>query len=135
MNLALERKWFTDKATIGCLYIENIFYCYTLEDCWRPDHPKVPGETCIPNGRYKVVIDWSKRFQRMMPHLLDVPGFEGIRIHPGNTPYDTEGCILVGQERGLEHLERSRLAFNDFFQKLQDAENKGEETTIEVLVT
>lgn len=73
MKLTLKRKWFTDKSTIGELYIEDVYECFTLEDVYRAEGDKVYGETAIPNGRYIVVVDWSTHFKRFMPHLLNVP--------------------------------------------------------------
>jgi len=84
-----------DSNIIGDLFIENTFFCYTLEDQLRNKDQKVYGETCIRAGRYKVVLDMSNRFKRIMPRLLDVPMFEGIRIHGGNTSKDSHGCPLV----------------------------------------
>jgi len=71
---------------------------------------KVPGATAIPAGKYRVILDFSQRFQRELPHLLDVPCFQGIRIHAGNTAADTEGCILVGLQRGPDAIYQSRDA-------------------------
>src|SRR5207302_8902491 len=89
MHLKLIRKIFTDKSTIGALYIDNHFECFTLEDTVRETGIKIPGRTAIPYGSYEVIIDHSKRFTGNMPHVLNVPGFEGIRIHSGNTSGDT----------------------------------------------
>ena len=80
-------------CTLGKMYIDGVDMCYTLEDVVREE--KVYGETAIPAGRYRVDVTYSNRFQCDMPLVLDVPNFEGIRIHPGNTDKDTHGCILV----------------------------------------
>lgn len=117
MELKLIRREFTDKNTIGELHVNGQFECYTLEDCVRAE--KIAGRTAIPAGTYDVVIDFSQRFQRLLPHLLNVPGFEGVRIHPGNTDKDTEGCILVGQTKGQDFVGNSKLAFEALFAKLQ----------------
>ena len=98
MELKLVRDVYTKKSTRGLLIAESCFFCYTLEDVTRAaGSVKVPGLTSIPAGRYEVVITYSNRFKRMMPLLLNVPGFEGIRIHGGNTSEDTEGCIIVAK--------------------------------------
>lgn len=120
MNLELVRRDFTDKSTVGDLLVNHNFECYTLEDCVR-EGPKVPGQTAIPPGRYEVVITFSNRFQRPLPLLMAVPGFEGIRIHPGNTDQDTEGCILVGKVKSPNFVGQSRLAFAALFSKLKSA--------------
>lgn len=84
-----------DDNIIGDLLIDGHFFCYTLEDELRDRTEKVYGRTCIPAGEYRVVVDMSNRFKRLMPRLLNVPMFEGIRIHGGNTSKDTHGCPLV----------------------------------------
>ena len=80
---------------IGDLLINGEFFCYVLEDQLRAKGEKVYGETCIPAGTYKVVVDMSNRFKRLMPRLLNVPMFEGVRIHGGNTAKDSHGCPLI----------------------------------------
>jgi hypothetical protein len=94
------RKVLTDKVTIGELYIDGVLLCYTLEDRDRflelNHSAKVKSQTAIPTGDYRVVISMSNRFKKLLPEILNVEGFLGIRIHSGNTEKDTEGCILVG---------------------------------------
>lgn len=130
MEIKLIRETFTDKSTIGRLLIDGLFYGWTLEDKDRylEENPrrKVKGETAIPAGRYQVIINWSPRFKRELPLLLNVPGFEGIRIHSGNKPEDTEGCILPGKTKGKDFIGRSREAFNEIFEAIQSALNKNE---------
>ncbi len=138
MEISVLRRQSASGATIGKLYINGDYECYTLEDEIRevPGRPveewKVPGRTAIPAGRYRLVIDYSNRFGRMMPHILEVPGFEGIRIHCGNSAKDTEGCILLGEMAGAVTISFSRLAFDAFFPKLQAALDAGEEAWITV---
>jgi hypothetical protein len=120
MEITVLRKYFSEKSTIGELLIQNKRFCFTLEDRVR-EGPKVPKETAIPEGRYQVIIDFSNRFQRDMPHILDVPGFEGIRIHSGNTDKDTEGCLLLGLTRGVDFVGNSKTAFGMFFEFLKSA--------------
>lgn len=130
--LSLLRNRYTDQSTTGTLLINDEFFCWTLEDRDH-DGPKIPGETCIPAGVYKVVIDWSNRFQRQMPHILDVPDFEGIRIHAGNTDKDTAGCVLVGYSRAQDFVGDSRHAFNDLFEHMDVAIHLGEPVYINVM--
>lgn len=118
MQLRLIREPSRLGATLGVLFVDGIFECFTLEDVVRAGD-KVDTQTAIPAGRYQVVITFSNRFQRPLPLLVNVPGFEGIRIHPGNTDADTEGCILVGADRGLNAVLQSRLAFADLLPKLE----------------
>lgn len=119
-------------CTIGKMYIDGVDECYTLEDVVRPDGVKVYGETAIPAGRYRVVVTRSNRFQCDLPLVLDVPNFEGIRIHPGNTSADTHGCILVGLEQRENTLLGSRLAFNSVFHKIGNAISNGGEVWLEI---
>ncbi len=97
MNLFLQRIAQTPEYTIGRLYIDEKFFCHTLEDPVREE--KIAGKTAIPEGIYNVVVNHSPKFKRDLPLLLDVPDFEGIRIHRGNTAKDTSGCILVGENK------------------------------------
>lgn len=122
MELLLKRDTFTDKSSIGKLYVDGLYCCETLEDRTRPEGEKVHGETAIPLGRYSVAITHSPRFGIDMPLLLNVPGFEGVRIHPGNRPADTEGCILVGTSRAEDMILESRDAYAELFKKLQAAQ-------------
>ena len=126
MNLLLKR---LNKLTEGLLFIDGLLFCGTLEDPWRDlsRQQKVPGETCIPAGAYQLVIDHSARFNKMMPHILNVPHFEGIRIHSGNTRRDTEGCILLGRHINVGVLSESQKTVERFMIVLQEAINKGDE--------
>jgi hypothetical protein len=130
MKLRIDRKWFTGESTIGELYIDDVFECFTLEDTIRTGE-KVPGKTAIPSGTYKVITDYSNRFKKMMPHILTVNGFDGIRIHAGNTAKDTEGCVLLGTTKAADSIGGSRDAFASFFKKLNLALAK-EEVYLEI---
>jgi hypothetical protein len=121
MKLEVKRLHRTDNSTIGELTIDGKFECYTLEDKER--YVKIKGETAIPKGTYKVIINESNRFKRMLPLLIAVPNFEGVRIHAGNSNHDTEGCILVGQNRSVDYITKSRKAFDSLFKKMQGAKN------------
>ena len=143
MKLRLIRRWFTDKSTIGELMLDGVTFCYTLEDKVREvaGEPvatwKIAKATAIPVGTYEVEVTLSARFKRRLPLLLDVPGFVGVRIHPGNTDKDTEGCILVGESRGQDSISDSRLAFARLFTHLDDARERKDTVylTIEGLPT
>ncbi len=103
------RKWFTARTTIGELYINGVFFCYSLEDTIRPFGVKVNEETGIPEGTYRCKISKSTRFKREMPMLFTEDNgyelinngisFKGIRMHGGNTHKNTEGCILVAYNK------------------------------------
>ena len=119
MLITIKRLYKTDNSTIGELLIDGVFECFTLEDKERDI--KIKGETAIPKGTYKVIINESNRFKRLLPLLIDVPNFEGVRIHSGNSNHDTEGCILVGQTRNKNYIGQSRKAFEKLFAKMQKA--------------
>ena len=127
MKLTVNRKWLTNTATIGELLIDGKFECYTLEDTLR-DGCKLAGVTAIPDGTYKVIIDLSNRFQKLMPHVLNVPGFEGIRIHAGNTDKDTEGCLLLGRTKSSNFIGESKKALEHFIPLLEQGLKDGEVT-------
>ena len=122
MNLKLVRPPYNPKATIGELFIDGIFFCYTCEDPDRLSQglPKVFGETAIPKGTYQVQITYSPRFKRNMPLLKGVKGFDGVRIHPGNFVADTEGCILVGFKKGDNCVLSSKKAYDRLMEELKD---------------
>lgn len=121
MNLTLERVQFGEDCTIGRLFVDGEFRCFVCEDAVRevPGRPvtewKIPGKTAIPYGTYGIIINRSARFGRDLPLLLNVPGFIGVRIHPGNTAADTEGCLLPGLDRRPAGVGRSRIAFDQLF--------------------
>jgi hypothetical protein len=128
------RKVFTNKSTKGILTFED-FECRTLEDtCRDPNkngllerNEKVWGKTAIPSGVYQVEVRQSKRYGKRMPYLLDVPFFEGIMIHPGNTEIDTHGCILVGSLKTniVDMITESKKTFELLMPKIEKALAKG----------
>jgi len=116
MNLRLIREPTDQETTLGVLMVRGRFFGFTLEDSIREvagqpvESWKVAGSTAIPAGRYRVSLTWSNRFNRVQPQVMDVPGFEGVRIHSGNRHEDTEGCILVGMQRAGIRIQESRMA-------------------------
>lgn len=126
MDMRLERVQLDPDVTIGSLTVDGEWMGWTLEDTVRADGVKVFGETAIPAGSYNVDITWSPRFVRDLPLLTNVKGFVGVRIHPGNTAKDTQGCILVGLERYAKSIGKSRDAFVALFMKMQSAKLRGE---------
>lgn len=134
MNIILNRIAKKAKYTIGKLYINDQYFCDTLEDTDRGltqsmteqqiESKKVYGETAIPTGTYKVIISYSNKFKKQMPLLLNVPGFAGIRIHSGNTEKDSLGCILVGKNKAVGKVLESRDTYNKLFSILQEADKK-----------
>lgn len=133
MRMLLTRIQRDPGVTIGKLALDGMWECWTCEDTVRPPGEKVFGQTAIPYGIYDVVITHSPHFQRDLPLLMNVPGFEGVRIHPGNTPADTEGCILVGQDRLPASIGRSKMAFEMLYLKIYDALRDGQKVTLEIM--
>ena len=119
MELQIKRTDFSEESTIGELSVNGVFECYTLEDKVRP--VKIAEKPAIPSGRYEVIINFSQRFQKQLPLLLNVPNYEGVRIHSGNTAANTEGCILVGETKTDNFVGESRWAFNRLFEKMKVA--------------
>lgn len=102
MKISVIRDIFLKDRTLGEMLVDGKHFCYTLEDVVRPaGSAKVPGQTAIPAGTYAVKITYSTRFKQNMLQLMNVPGFDGIRIHGGNKPEDTEGCILAAYSRDV----------------------------------
>lgn len=142
MKLTLKRIAKKPTYTIGRLFVNGQRYCDTLEDRDRGLQKamvleeimkkKVKGETAIPTGEYNVIITYSPKYKKQMPLLLGVPGFEGIRIHSGNTNRDTEGCILLGENKEVGKVLNSRYWCNKFFNRLKAAINRGETVTLTI---
>lgn len=133
MKLLLKRIFRGDKYTIGKLYIDGKWFCDTLEDKDRGltnsmsiseiKKIKIPNETAIPTGTYKVVVTMSPRFKRLLPRLLDVPGFDGILMHKGNSASDTSGCVLLGENKVKGKVINSTGYENRLVASLKDENN------------
>jgi regulator of RNase E activity RraA len=131
VKLTLERQLCGPTCTIGELLVDGAYECFTLEDTVRD--VKIAGETAIPYGTYNVTITYSNRFKRDLPLVENVPNFTGVRIHPGNTAEDTEGCILVGRGKTDKTVTESKAAFNALFKKLQEALDEGDTISLEIV--
>ena len=138
MKLKLIRTWYADTYTIGKLYIDGVYFADTLEDknrdvdkngIFNNGEKKVYGKTCIPFGTYKVILSMSSKFKKILPLLLNVPQFDGIRIHSGNTDEDSSGCILVGINDIKGRISKSTITLNSLMTKLSKADN----ITIEII--
>lgn len=134
MELTLNRIFLGGSATIGELLINDKHLCDTLEDRVRPEGEKVYGKTAIPEGTYEVKLTHSPRFKKILPEILNVPNFSGIRIHTGNSSKDTEGCIIVGTWDGEKEdwVGSSKIAFDKLMTLLEEATNNKEKVTITV---
>lgn len=132
MELTLNRIFLGSSATIGELYADREHIADTLEDRVRPEGEKVYGKTAIPEGTYEVKLTYSPRFKKILPEILNVPNFSGIRIHCGNSSADSSGCVLVGTWDGEKEdwIRDSKIAFNKLMSLLQSAEDKKEIITI-----
>ena len=119
MELLLQRELSNAECTLGKLYIDSIEFCNTIEDPVRSQ--KIYGKTAIPSGRYRVRITHSPKFRRPLPLLYDVPNYEGVRIHSGNTAADTEGCIVLGLERGHNKVLKSRAALSKLLLRISQS--------------
>ncbi len=117
MKMVILRHWYTDYDTSGTMLIDGDFFGYTLEDPVVLG-TKIYGQTCIPAGLYQVVVDYSPRFKRDMPRLLNVPSFSGVRIHGGNTHKNTLGCPLVAENRKLGTYENGSQIWGSLEKKL-----------------
>ena len=141
MKLLVKRKFLGKNYTIGALYIDGKYFCDTLEDRvvdidksgeFDGDEKKVVGKSAIPYGEYKVVVNRSPKFKRELPRLVDVPHFEGILIHRGNTHQDTAGCILVGENSIRGRLSNSSIYEDILVLECKAALKRGETITIKI---
>ena len=142
MELKLERKYRSNNYCIDKLYINGKYFSDALED---PDRGltdtmsleeiqkiKIKGNTCIPYGTYNITITYSPRFKKNLPLLNNVKGFDGIRIHSGNKPQDTEGCLLPGFNKVKGQVIDSRVTTDKLIAQIQQSLNKGEKVTITI---
>ena len=136
MELLLKREEFSELSTIGKLYIDGKYFCYTLEDKDRQKqcignilpwskNLKVPGKTAIAYGRYEIIINFSNRFQKPMPLLLNVPDFLGVRIHSLNFATESAGCVGVGYTKAPDFIGNSKKAYRELFPIINGALKKG----------
>lgn len=131
MEILVEREYKKKDYTIGKMYINGEYFCDTLEDTDRGitnimtlseiKEVKEYGNTAIPTGRYPIAYTYSPRFKKHLPLLLNVPAFEGVRIHSGNTHKDTEGCILLGENKAVGKVLNSRKTMDEFLRTLKPA--------------
>ena len=140
MKLTLKRIALRSTYTIGRLYIDGNYFCDTLEDTVRDlnkngkfdnGEKKVYAKTAIPYGTYDIKWTYSPRFKKYTPQLMNVPSFEGIRIHAGNTSADTEGCLLLGENKQVGKVLNSRATINKFYPLIKKACSNGK-VTIEI---
>ncbi len=142
MEIRVKRIARKDGYTIGKIYVDNAYFCDTLEDVDRGLADtmeideilanKLKGITAIPTGKYDVILTFSPIFKRVLPLLLNVKGFEGIRVHPGNSTEDTEGCLLVGENKEKGKVINSRATFEKLMSVLLGCEKKKEKITITI---
>ncbi len=154
MKIHVERKWKKEGYTIGQLYIDDTFFCNTLEDKDRGlkntmtleeiRKRKKASVTAIPTGTYTIRIDiTSPKYSSKewfiknchgakLPRLENVPGFEGILIHPGNSASDTDGCLLVGKNDIAGKVTKSKVYFLQLYNRMYEAYRKGEKIEITI---
>ena len=140
MKLTLKRIALRPTYTIGRLYIDDVYFCDTIEDTVRDlnkndkfdnGEKKVHSKTAIPYGIYEIKWTYSPRFKKYTPQLMNVPSFEGIRIHAGNTSADTEGCLILGKNKQVGKVLNSRATINKFYPIIKEACSNGK-VTIEI---
>lgn len=142
MDVVVYRKYKLKDYTIGKLYVNGDYVCDTLEDTDRGltqndslksiASKKIYGKTAIPSGTYSVELTYSNKFNKTLPQIMDVPGFDGIRIHSGNKPEDTLGCILCGMNRGKGQVLDSRKWTSEVIRYITEAKTRNERVTITI---
>lgn len=142
MEILLIRENFTEEYTEGKMFIDGVYTCDTIEDCDRGLNmdmsedeilkKKVYGKTAIPIGRYKIIIDYSNKYGKMLIHILNVKGFDGIRIHSLNEASQSLGCIGPGVKTAPGWVSKSRDTYKIIHSKVEEALNRGEEVFITI---
>lgn len=120
MQINVRRTFKGPKYTIGKLYIDGHYLCDTLEDTVRPAGTKIAGKTAIPAGTYRVKKTMSPRFKKILPEIMNVRGFTGVRIHAGNTAADTDGCLLLGLNKAKGQVLDSQTTMAFFMARTPD---------------
>lgn len=142
MKIELHRKFRQKGYSIGILYINGERICETLEDEDRGlkqelsvatlKSMKIKGQTAIPVGTYQVLMTYSPKYKRIMPLVSNVPAYEGVRIHSGNTNRDTEGCILCGRNTKKGMVTNSRYWTKIVTGRIQKAVDNKEQVTLQI---
>lgn len=142
MDITVDRKYKLKDYTIGKLYVNGDYVCDTLEDTDRGltqndslksiASKKIYGKTAIPSGTYSVELTYSNKFKKTLPQIMNVPGFDGIRIHSGNTAEDTLGCVLCGMNRGKGQVLDSRKWTDVVISLIREAKYRNERVTITI---
>lgn len=142
MEIRVKRIARKDGYTIGQMSLNNEYFCDTLEDTDRGLKDtmqvneilakKVKAQTAIPTGKYDVILTFSPKFKRVLPLLLNVKCYEGVRIHAGNSAEDTEGCLLVGENKAKGQVLNSRATFERLMAILLECEKRKEKVTITI---
>nr|DAM70788.1 MAG TPA: hypothetical protein [Caudoviricetes sp.] len=143
MEIQVNRIARKDGYTIGRMSLYNEYFCDTLEDTDRGLNAtmsvneilskKRKGITAIPTGKYDVILTFSPRFKRVLPLLLSVKGYEGVRLHAGNTNKDTEGCLLVGENKVKGQVLNSRATLERLMSVLLECEKRKEKISITIV--
>ena len=116
--------------------MNGTYFCDTIEDPVRilkSKSDKIPGKTAIPPGIYKIILNESPKFKRILPRLIDVPFFDGILIHRGNRASDSEGCIIVGENTSKGVVTNSTYYEKELVRILLEAQNNSEDIYIEII--
>lgn len=143
MDIQVNRIARRDGYTIGRMSLNEIYFCDTLEDTDRGLNStmsvdkilakKIKAQTAIPTGKYDVILTFSPRFKRVLPLLLNVPGYQYIRVHNGNRPDSTEGCLLVGENKAKGQVLNSRATLEKLMSVLLDCEKRKEKISITIV--
>ena len=141
MELLLKRHTFKPTYTIGKLFVNSKYFCDVIEDTVRDlnmdgdlddsGEGKIYGKTAIPYGRYEVQVTMSTRFKKLLPILIGVKGFEGIRIHSGNTEQDSLGCLIVGENKEVGKVLNSRVTMDKLMKEFESHKMEKHYITIE----
>lgn len=143
MEIQVNRIARKDGYTIGRMSLNGEYFCDTLEDTDRGLNStmssdeilakKIKGQTAIPTGKYDVLLTFSPRFKRVLPFLLNVPGYQYIRVHHGNRPDSTEGCLLVGENKAKGQVLNSRATLEKLMSVLLECEKRKEKISITIV--